>query len=551
MLTPLPPAQWNRARAAHLLNRAGFGGTPDRIDEVTRLGVDGAVRAFVEGPAQPAIAERPAWAVPLNRAAFREKVRALVMSSGTAPADMLAMRNQAQQGDGAGALARANPQTRMAIQQLRKEQNMQEQGHIVELTAWWLHRMATAADPLQEKLTLFWHGHFATSAQKVRDAYAMWLQNQTFREHARGNFGAMTKAMSRDPAMIFWLDLQQSKVQHPNENFARELMELFTLGEGNYTEKDVTEAARAFTGYRVDPQEGNFRFALREHDFSPKTVLGRTANLQGDDVVDLLLAQPACATFIARKLWTFFAYEEPPAGVVAPLADTLRTHRFELKPMLWEMFRSAEFYSDRAVRTQIKSPVQWLLQTARTLEIDLPGRPQFVLNALRQLGQVPFVPPSVKGWDGGKSWISTASLLARYNLAGALLMNPGNGGGGRGPLGGGGAGAGQGLGKFADRMIDRNRQPLSSPSPTTAGNDPNASALDPTRVNLAKIAPLELRGDPDTLVHALTVRLFQDALGPKQHAAFVDYLNAQPRVDDTALTGLLHLMMSTPQFQLC
>ncbi len=539
MLAPLPASQWNRARAAHLLNRAGFGGAPAQIDDVARRGLEGAVQGFVNGPTPVVFAARPDWAVPRDRAAFREQVRNAMERSGSAPGDMQAMRDRLQKGDGGGALARANPQAREAIRQLRRERRQTEGAHLVELGAWWLDRMLRSPDPLQEKLTLFWHGHFATSAQKVQDSAAMWRQNQTFREHARGNFGALTKAVSRDPAMIFWLDLQQSHARQPNENFARELMELFTLGEGHYTEADVTEAARAFTGYKVHPRDGDFRFAAFDHDTGSKRLLGRTGNFGGDEVIDILLAQPACAPFIARKLWTFFAYENPSPAIVDSLAGTLRGSRYELRPVLAEMFRSAEFYSERAHRTQIKSPLQWLVGTARTLEIDLPARPQFTLNALRQLGQVPFVPPSVKGWDGGKAWISTASLLARYNVAGALLHGAGNQ---PGVAGGGGGGAGAGLGGFADRAIaraDRNASAL--PAPDSAAR----------RLDLQKLAPPETRGDPETLVRALTMRLFQDPLTPKQHAAFVEYLRAQPNLNDAALLGLLHLMMSTPQYQLC
>ena len=547
MLTPLAATQWNRVHAAHLLNRAGFGGPAAQIDEVAQRGFEGAVRAFVNGPATPVVALRPEWAVPRDRAAFREKIRAAVAKSGTPPADMFALRDPLQKGQGAGALAKANPQAREAIRELRKAQRMTEGSHLVELSDWWLRRMTTAQDPLQEKLTLFWHSHFATSAQKVQDTYAMWRQNQTFRENARGNFGALAKAISRDPAMIFWLDLQQSRVRQPNENFARELMELFTLGEGHYTEADVTEAARAFTGYRVDPRDDVFRFAMFEHDAGPKRVLGRSGNFNGDDVIDILLAQPACATFLARKLWTFFAYDNPSAPIVDSLAGTLRANRYELRPVLTEIFRSAEFYSERAVRTQIKSPVQWLVGTVRTLEIDLPARPGFTLNALRQLGQVPFVPPSVKGWDGGKAWVSTASLLARYNLAGALLHGAGNNappGGGFAPFAAisGNVGGGTSLGKFADRALMR----ADNLPPT-----PATSLAPHVRVDLGKLVPPGTRGDLDTLVSALTIRLFQDPLTPKQQTAFVNYLIAQPSVNDAALLGLLHLMMSTPQYQLC
>lgn len=545
-LSSLPPARWNRACAAHLLQRAGFGGAPEAIDDLAGLGLGAAVARLVQGPAaRPAPALAPAWARPEDRVAFREKLKdaallAAVDSEDPAAlatmlggsdegnnnvgADRRMMRPPLGQGQGygprggmdGGELAfekNLSPEVRQAIQQVRQERRRSQQEHLVELVAWWLGRMASAADPLGEKLTLFWHGHFATGAQKVQDAYLMWRQNELFRRFARGPFGELTKAVSRDGAMIFWLDLQQSRASRPNENFARELMELFTLGEGNYSERDVTEAARAFTGYRMDPRTEEFRFAPREHDAGAKRLFGLEGNFSGDDVVDLLLAQPACARFLARKLWTFFADENPAPEIVEAVAAELRAARYDLRPVLTKVFTSREFYADAARRTQIKSPVQWLIQTARTLEIDLPPQPQLLLNALRQMGQVLFQPPSVKGWDGGRAWISAATLLARYNLAGVLLY------GGR---------------------------PGGTPSPDDG---------DPTRVNLVRLAPPALRADPDALVCALTRRLFPtDELAPKPHETFVGYLRTQPdapRVTDPTVLGLLHLMMSTPAFQLC
>ncbi len=237
-----------------------------------------------------------------------------------------------------------------------------------------------------------------------------------------GNFGVLVKAISRDPAMIDWLDLRESRAAHPNENFAREVMELFTLGEGNYTEKDVTEGARAFTGYRIDPRDQSFRFDPREHDNTPKTFLGRTDVLDGDQVIDTILAQPACARYLARKLWTFFAYENPPPALVDALAATLRANRYEMRPVLHQMFTSQEFYSPGGDAHADQEPVQWIVQTARDAG-DRPARRGPLQAALRQMGQVPFYPPSVKGWDGGKAWISTSTLLTRYNLAGALLRS--------------------------------------------------------------------------------------------------------------------------------
>ena len=389
MLTPLPADQWDRAKAAHLLNRAGFGGAPAHIDSLTASGMAATVRYLVDGPAKPVAADAPEWARPRNLLALREEVQQAALN---VPA-----------GSGEQAMQQAR-------KQVVRDERREQYEHFSDLIGWWLERMRESQDPLEEKMTLFWHGHFATSATKVKDAFLMWQQNQTFRDHARGNFGVLVKAVSRDPAMIDWLDLRESKAAHPNENFAREVMELFTLGEGNYTEKDVTEGARAFTGYRIAPQDEGFRFDPGQHDNGAKQFLGRNDVHDGDQAIDAILAQPACARYIARKLWTFFAYENPSDLLVENLAWTMRANRYEVRPVLHQMFTSTEFYSPAAMRTQIKSPVQWMVQTARELEITLPDRGP-LQAALRQMGQVPFNPPSVKGWDGGKAWISTATLL--------------------------------------------------------------------------------------------------------------------------------------------
>jgi uncharacterized protein (DUF1800 family) len=475
MLTPLSFAEWDRAKAAHLLNRAGFGGPPEQVDALARGGLDAALAQLVDGPITPPAVPPPAWAQPRNLMELRAKIQDAMAA---APAGDENARN-------------------MARQQIARAERRTQDDHMLDLGVWWLDRMRQATDPLAEKLTLFWHGHFATSFQKVHDAYLMWRQNQTFREHARANFGVLVKAMTRDPAMIQWLDLEQSRPEHPNENFAREVMELFTLGEGHYTEQDVKEGARAFTGYRIDPRDESFRFAVRQHDCQAKQFLGQTV-YDGDQAIEAMLAQPACAPFIARKLWTFFAAENPPAPIVASLAETLRDSQYEVQPVLREMFGSREFYAPTVMRSQIKSPIQWLVQTARTLEIGLPPRGP-LLGALRQMGQIPFVPPSVKGWDGGKTWISTSTLLFRYNLAGALLT---------GTL--------------------------------------------PGKPDLQKLAPPEVRGNGATLVGHLALRLFEGSLPAKDQKPFIDYLAAVgSTITDEHVTGVMHLMMSTPFYQLC
>jgi uncharacterized protein (DUF1800 family) len=518
MLAPISPNDWDRVKAAHLLNRAGFGGPPEQIDALAQGGMDAALRQLVDGPPTPVPAPPPAWAQPRDLATLREQVRDAMM---VAPAGDEKARQAARQ-------------------EILKGVRQTQYADIVDLGEWWLQRMHQSSDPLEEKLTLFWHGHFATSMQKVRDAYLMWRQNQTFREHARGNFGVLVKAMSRDPAMIDWLDLQQSKAAHPNENFAREVMELFTLGEGHYTEKDVTEGARAFTGYRIDPRNESFLFQAAQHDNTPKQFLGKTVS-DGDQVIDVILQQPACAVFMAKKLWTFFAYENPTAPVVASLAGTLMAGNYELRPVLRQLFASQEFYSAQAIQSQIKSPIQWLVQSTRTLDIDLPPKLP-LMGSLKQLGQTPFAPPSVKGWDGGKAWISTSTLLLRYNLAGALISGKINAV--KRPAAVIAANA-----KMPPAIDD---QPA---APEQAASIPLPAPASPAPVNrpdFQKLAPATLRGDPKALVQNLSVRLFTQPLSAKDEQPFIDYLHAAgSTVTDYHVAELLHLMMSTPHFQLC
>jgi uncharacterized protein (DUF1800 family) len=303
--------------------------------------------------------------------------------------------------------------------QLQRDLNIRKSEHMADLINWWTQRMARSPAPLLEKMTLFWHGHFATSADKV-SASRMWLQNETIRRYALSNFGTLVKAISCDPAMLNWLDLGSSQKEHPNENFARELMELFTLGEGNYTEDDVKAAARAFTGYRVIGPAEQFRFVAAQFDPADKTFLGKTGPWRGDQVIDIILSQPQCAKFIAAKIWRFFAYDDPTPALVEALGEQLLRCKYELKPFMKIVLSSQEFFSPQARKSIIKSPVQFLIQGQRTLGLPLPAG-QSLVFIYRQLGQTPFYPPNVKGWDGGKSWINTATLAYRYELARELV----------------------------------------------------------------------------------------------------------------------------------
>jgi uncharacterized protein (DUF1800 family) len=308
----------------------------------------------------------------------------------------------------------------------------------VDLEGWWLHRMILTPHPLREKLTLFWHNHFATSIAKVRLPALMRDQNLLLRRHALGQFGPLVQAVSKDPAMLVWLDSNSNVRGRPNENYARELMELFCLGVGNYTEADVREAARAFTGWHTNVTvEGNFNQSTKPafvfhrslHDDGEKTVLGKTGKWDGGDVVRIILDRPACARFIVRKLYRHFVSEAatPPDRLIEPLAERLRKSDYDIGAGLKVMLRSRHFFSAFALRQRVKGPVEYTVGLLRGLEAEMPQEAVGLSlpAATQELGQTLFAPPSVKGWDGGEAWLNTATVLARHNLAWRLLQGSG------------------------------------------------------------------------------------------------------------------------------
>lgn len=490
MLNRLSSTHWNYATAAHLLNRAGFGGTPTDIDKLVHLGLEGAVSELVDFEKIPDPVSAPDWAKPdPDRATkFRQ-------------------------------MSNASPEERREM--VRAEQRLQRE-RTTSLRQWWLNRMIHGPRPLQEKLTLFWHGHFATSVQKVRDAYLMWLQNQTFRTYALGPWLELLTKVAKDPAMLIWLDQAQSRKEHPNENFAREVMELFTLGEGHYTERDVTEAARALTGWSFDRVRQEFAYRPRLHDGGEKTVLGITGPLSGEDVLRQIESQPQAARYICGKLWSFFANENPPDDLVNALAERFRAGGSSFKPVLRAMFSSEEFYSDSVVRHQVKSPVQWLVSTVRALECDLPPA-MITTQALRLLGQDLFAPPNVKGWDGGLSWITTNNLLNRYNFAALLVL---------------------GEAPFAPGAMMGANAPAPARRMAAAGNRRVGRPLD-----VSKILSPEERQDKVKLLAALERRLVHGKLREKQAKALREYLESQGALDDEDVRQTIRLLMSTPDFQ--
>lgn len=505
MLSQLPASKWNYATAEHLLNRAGFGGTPEDVQKLAAMSLADAVAYFVDYDKTPDNAPpAPDWAKP-----DPERVQKYQEIQRMAREEKESAQTEDQKREAA-------EKRQEMVRQLQRDQLRDLQ----EMRYDWLKRMASGSRPLQEKLTLFWHGHFATSAVKVKDAYFMWLQIDTFRRKGSGNWLDLLEATATDPAMLIWLDQAQSRKQHPNENFARESMELFALGEGHYTEKDVTEAARAMTGWSLDRPNEEYIYRPRVHDEGIKTVLGKTGNLNGRDVLELIVAQPQAARFITGKLWKFFASENPNPQLVDAMADAFRANGNNFAPFLRTLFSSEEFYSDTVMHSQIKSPVQWLISTVRTLQRDLPP-PIVATQMIKTLGQDLLVPPNVKGWDGGLSWITTNTLLARYNQAAILVM-------GQGKLGADG-GNRPGLQRIAERA--------------------NRLANQMTPADVSKIVGEDERGDHNAVIAKLEKRFLTLALSDKHRQVLRDYLEPRTDLTDQDIRHAIRLLMSTPEYQ--
>ena len=404
-LTPITPADWDYQKAAHLLERGGFGGTPEavgRLSEMTpQAAVDWLVNYQRQPDSAPAFNASPIWdpgmdPFPKSRADAVRIARETGQSMG------VSMLSE-------GASRRLQPVVNKFFYGLRSNAVETQR-----LATWWGERMLTTKRPLEEKMTLFWHGHFATGNTKVRDTRMMYQQNTMLRTHANRSFKDLLVGILKDPAMLVYLDNGENIKGHPNENFGRELLELFTLGVGNYTEQDIREGSRAFTGWTNDVLD--FKFDGEQHDFNQKTFLGRTGAFDGDDIIAIILEQPAAAEFVGEKIYRFFVRDEIDASVRVALAGTFRDAGYDLKPLLTQVFLSRDFYSPASYATKIKSPVHLVISTYRKLGLsELPTVPDF--NRLTAgLGQTLFNPPNVAGWAGGRTWVTPATLLQRGNL---------------------------------------------------------------------------------------------------------------------------------------
>jgi len=383
-----------RVRVAHLLRRAGFGATPAELDRYTAMGVTGATTAL------------------LNYQAASNQA----LDAAQASFDPTTLAG----GRGAGTIQ-----------------------------AWWLQRMVQTARPLEERMTLFWHGLLTSGLDKVGPA-PLYNQNQLFRTMALANFDDLLKAVSKDPAMMLYLDTETNRKGRPNENYARELMELFTTGIGHYTEDDVRESARAFTGWTLDTTPKDRRnatmssFVARYHDDGVKTFLGKTGNFTGDDIVEMLVPLRATAERLTARLFGFFAYPNPESEIVHHLADVFQQNGYSVRAVVSEIFAMDAFYSEKAYRSLMKSPAEFVAQSLRGLSAVSPstssGGPASpspsggglgggvgqATAAMAPMGQVLFYPPNVAGWPAGSSWINSSTLLSRVNFATALAQKSGS-----------------------------------------------------------------------------------------------------------------------------
>jgi uncharacterized protein (DUF1800 family) len=493
-LKPLDPKQFGYAQARHLLWRAGFGGNERQIQTLVSWGPAKSVDYLLNFDKVPFDEVQPdSFDKDIMRPPTEEERRMVA------------------------AARRSGDQEEISrLQKLRQDRERTDRSQMGDAQKWWLKRMIETPRPLEERMTLFWHGHFATSFRSVEDSYHMFLQNQLFRKHAVGSFGDLLYAIIRDPAMIKFLNNNESRKGKPNENLAREIMELFSLGVGNYTEKDIKEGARALTGYTYEDDEFVFRRA--NHDNGGKEILGVSGNLDGDDFVKAILAQRACSAYLARKLYHYFLADVPPderggekellppqRAVLRELATTIQGNRYEVKPALRRLFLSEHFYEPRFMNEQIKSPVQLVVGAVRSL--NTPVRDLSILNdALDLMGQRLFMPPSVKGWDGGRSWINTSTMFVRQNIMTFLITG---------------------------------RKP--------AGYDASATT-DPFDAMAA--LPKDATGPQEIIQGVLDVTLGQ------RPAAAVASMGAYLREKDDAVnnetvTGLILLATSMPEYQLC
>jgi uncharacterized protein (DUF1800 family) len=410
-LAPIAAAEWNYDRAAHLLTHAGFGGTPEEIQKLADAGLERAVRSLVyyesiPNPKMQPFVESGLWDPTLN--GFPES-----RPEATDRADK----------QGASMGIESKPSGNRPVQPVSDRFFYWLRATMLEtrrLGYWWANRMLQTTHPVEQKMALLWHGHFATHENKVRDYRKMAQQIDLFERGATGNLRDLTIKVAQNPAMLYFLDAQYNVKGAANENFGREVMELFTMGVGNYAEKDVREGARAFTGWYFDNLA--FKVDPGKHDAGVKTFLGRTGTFDGLDVLNIIFEQPVTAEYLAGKIYRFLVRDELSAELRKKLGAVLRDHHYNVKPLLTVIFSSRDFYSQASYGGHIKGPVEHMVAMMKHLGVDtMPGVPDFNQSTIA-MGQHLLNPPSVAGWAGGKAWITPGLLIARGNVAREVLI---------------------------------------------------------------------------------------------------------------------------------
>ena len=509
-LEPITAAEWSEDAAAHLLRRAGFGGTVAEVKALHALGPEAAVNELLGWKGKPD-PELPRIRIAVTSRPGRNEYMGV---------------------------------TREQRQEMSRAYRRKDYGQIAVVREWWMQSMIRSRWPARERLVLFWHGHFTSGYRDVRNSYHMYIQNTLFRRHAAGNFGELLHDISKDPAMLEYLDNNRNRRGKPNENYAREVMELFTLGEGHYSEKDIKEAARALTGWTF---VGNrFHFERRQHDDGEKTILGRTGNFDGTQFLNIVLGQPQTYKYIAGRLFKYFAHPRPKESDIDGLARTLARGKWELQPMLRQLFLSKEFYSRRSMHTKIKGPVELIVGLFRSLGME-PEQAMGLSFQAGSLGQELMGPPNVKGWPGGREWITTSMLLNRYNLCGALVGLPED------KMRTQRTQRYRGMGALMEGM--RRADPNGTEDDAMVGKD-RRRGRDFYRRRLGKtydvIAAVRAAGveTPEQIVDLFTKTLLSVPATPELKKTLLNYLREAAGDARSRLHGLLRLIVSTPEFQL-
>jgi hypothetical protein len=559
-LSSINAAEWNAERAAHLLERAGFGGTPEDVAKLAALTPQQAVDSLVDYERVADSGARP----------FEESG---IWDRGMDPfppsrAD--AVRQGRERGEALGVKALPEGSQRR-LQPVVDKFFYGLRANAIEtqrLGVWWANRMLTTTRPLEEKLTLFWHGHFATGDAKVRDYRMMLRQNLMLRRNAEGPLRALLVGILKDPAMLVYLDNGENVKAHPNENFGRELLELFTMGVGHYSEHDVREAARAFTGWTNDVLE--FRFDQAQHDFGEKTFLGRTGALDGTDIIDTVLAHDATGEFVAAKFYRYFVRDDISPAVKTEIGRRFKASGYQIKPLLKRIFLSKDFYSPPSMATQIKSPVVLVVSTYKKMGLrELPTVPDFG-RLTGGLGQTLFDPPNVAGWAGGRTWITPATLMQRGNLfRDVLFADPKTF---RAPdrlMPATYARVGDNLAKGmnvteatkegtgdaesnaqVDRDEDYNTRYASYRGYLAAFERTKPIPRHTADLNLASMVAAAHADTPEAVVDHFATRFLSAPLRAQDRAAFVEFFKGKSVKDESALRELLYLVLSTPEYQL-